>query len=171
MKLIGKAFHNLKFGYYHPPLERINGNDKIIPISKLQFSYEIENGLYEFRPIHYVVYFETPLKEEAVYSIWTGDSSSQVLYMKNNSLYFLGGLYQSFLDYPNPTISGGGMIYCGDNSPLYNFLQNRLVDKNHYTYPFHQGLTLATQIDFNNLQTDLNNVNTAVNSLYEKWTT
>jgi hypothetical protein len=29
MKLIREAFSNLKFGYYHPPLERINGNDKI----------------------------------------------------------------------------------------------------------------------------------------------
>ena len=148
-----------------------DGNDKIIPVSKLKFSYQIEQGLYRFLPMEYEVFFETPLNETAVYSIFLGDSSSQILYMKNNSLYFLGGLYAGTANYPSAIIYGLGMIYCGDNLPLYNFLQNRLIDKNHYTYPFHQGLTLATQSDFNNLQTDLNNLNTSLNSLYEKWTT
>ena len=63
------------------------------------------------------------------------------------------------------------MLYCADSLPLYNFLQNRLVDKNHYSTPFHQEVSLATKINFNTLETTLNNFNTSVNSLYQKWTT
>ena len=148
-----------------------DGNDKIIPITKIKISYTFIDGFYQFKPTTYEAYFDTPLNEGSAYAIWVGDSSSQVLYMKNNSLYFVGGVYTVFSAFGSDPQVAVGMLYCGENLPLYDFLENRLVDKNHYSYPFHQGLTLATQIDFNTLQTKLNNFNTSVNSLYEKWTT
>jgi hypothetical protein len=148
-----------------------DGNDKIIPITKIKFEYIFLEELYQFIPINYQAYFDTPLNEVDAYAIWLGDSSSQVLYMKNNSLYFVGGVYSVGTSFGESPQISQGMLYCGENLPLYGFLQNRLVDKNHYSYPFHQGLTLATQSDFNTLQTRLNNFNTSLNSLYEKWTT
>lgn len=145
-----------------------DGNDKIIPILKMRFNYNYftENNQYpSVGPITYEFLLNTPVDGEMIYAVWVGDSSSQLLYMKNNSLYFLGGL---FLASEN---SASGMLYCVDSLPLYNFLQNRLVDKNHYSTPFHQEVSLATKINFNTLETTLNNFNTSVNSLYQKWTT
>lgn len=146
-----------------------DGNDKIIPVYKMKFNYSYfypaANQYPQVSPITYEIVLNTPVNGEMIYAIWVGDSSSQLLYMKNNSLYFLGGLFQGGENY------GVGMLYCADSLPLYNFLQNRLVDKNHYSTPFHEEVSLATKINFNTLETTLNNFNTSVNSLYQKWTT
>lgn len=153
-----------------------DGNDKIIPVSRFGSTYAILPGpnpnikTYYILPKEFVAGFLNT--EEDLYSIWVGDSSSQLIYMKNNSLYFVGCVLATSGDGTAGSYSNVmGPLYSTDALPTYNNLGNLLLDKNHYSYPLHQGLTLATQSDFTRLQNSLNNFNTSVNLLYEKWTT
>ena len=124
-----------------------------------------------FRSSAFLVYF---LDETGSYSIWTGDPSSQIIYKKNNRLFFLGSVTVTgtISQQYDPNIKGkyvSGPLYCAENFPLYNFLTNSFIDKNHYWYPFNQGLTLATQIDFTRIETSINNLSSRLNSLYQQW--
>jgi hypothetical protein len=142
-----------------------DGNDKVIPVSGINIEYAFDSTTYETRPFSFKAYFSNA---GGTYTGWAGDSSSQLLYLKNNSLYFVGSVLS--LDGFNNNFAFSGPVYCGDVLPLYNFLGSRLVNRNHYWYPLHQGLTLASQIDFTRLQTTINNISSKVNLLYQEWT-
>ena len=62
-----------------------------------------------------------------------------------------------------------GSLYCCESMPLHNFLKNTFIDVNHYWYPLNQGLTLSTQIDFDRIETYINNLNSSVNFKYQEW--
>lgn len=142
-----------------------DGNDKVIPVSGINITYAFNSTTYETRPLSFTAYFSNA---GATYTGWVGDSSSQLLYLKNNSLHFVGAVLS--LSTVNNNFAFSGPVYCGDVLPLYNFLGSRLVDRNHYWCPLHQGLTLASQIDFTRLQTTINNLSSKVNLLYQEWT-
>jgi hypothetical protein len=142
-----------------------DGNDKVIPASSINIFYAFDSTTQFTEPGSFIAQFTN---SGQTYAGWVGDSSSQIIYLKNNSLYFLGSVESTSGTGNN--IGFAGPVYCGDVLPLYNFLGNRLVDKNHYWYPLHQGLTLATQINFTNLQTSINNLSSKVNLLYQEWT-
>ena len=142
-----------------------DGNDKVIPVSGINITYAFNSTTYETQPFFFAAYFSNA---GATYTGWVGDSSSQLLYLKNNSLHFVGSVLS--LSTVNNNFAFSGPVYCGDVLPLYNFLGSRLVDRNHYWYPLHQGLTLASQIDFTRLQTTINNLSSKVNLLYQEWT-
>jgi hypothetical protein len=148
-----------------PDLYFWDGCDKIIPISKLAvgFSHNANNiitgpeGVYALFP------------ENS--AIWVGDSSSQIVYKKNNSLYFIGTVTSTGSDsllFDN-YIFAFGPLYASDIYPLYNYLGSREIDKNHYWYPLNQGLTLATQIDFTRIEAGLNNLSTLLNNVYQQF--
>lgn len=142
-----------------------DGNDKVIPVSGINITYAFNTTTYFTQPLSFTAYFSNA---GATYTGWVGDSSSQLLYLKNNSLHFVGAVLS--LSSVNNNFAFSGPVYCGDVLPLYNFLGSRLVDRNHYWYPLHQGLTLASQIDFTRLQTTINNLSSKVNLLYQEWT-
>lgn len=151
-----------------------DGNDKVIPLDSITYNYGIDaippTSYYASSPNEcFAEFHEIDGKS---YSIWVGDSSSPLIYIKNNFLYFIAEA-QAVSDY----IVSGVMyrravmpLYMSETLPLYDYV-GPLIDKNHYSTPLHQGLTLATQSDFNTLQATLNNFNTSVNNLYDKWTT
>jgi hypothetical protein len=150
-----------------------DGNDKIIPLQKLIAGYSFLNNPYIISPNTISGIFSRYIDGVTAAAVWTGDSSSQILYMKNNSLYFVASIASGGAGIVD--VFGGnvafvsGPCYVTDALPLYGNLENRLIDKNHYYYPLNQGLTLATQIDFTYLQNALNNLNASANSLYQKW--
>jgi hypothetical protein len=150
-----------------------DGNDKIIPLQKLIASYSFLNNPYIISPNTISGIFSRYIDGVTAAAVWTGDSSSQILYMKNNSLYFVASIASGgagIIDvYGGNVAFVSGPCYVTDALPLYGNLENRLIDKNHYYYPLNQGLTLATQIDFTYLQNALNNLNASANSLYQKW--
>lgn len=150
-----------------------DGNDKVIPVDSVSASYSIYDSS---PPLYYqsspnqcdAEFYETDTKK---YGGWVGDSSSLLLYMKNNSLYCIAeAVVWSSADGADIPARFGMYCHVAETLPLYNFV-GPLIDKNHYSTPLNQGLTLATQSDFNTLQTTLNNFNTSVNNLYERWTT
>jgi hypothetical protein len=162
-----------------------DGNDKIIPIPELEvfYSYLEVNNIKSLDP--YVFYLRflngvaydpfafTPVPDPD-YDFWVGDSSSQVIYKKNNSLFFLGSVYGVGAVF-DPSINFivtalvSGSFYCSESIPLYTFLKNSFIDENNYWYPLNQGLTLSTQIDFNRIETYINNLNSSVNFKYQEW--
>ena len=145
-----------------------DGNDKVIPIPKIKVSYYdyILNDINYTEPLGLESIFSS---SGGTYALWVGDSSSQIIYKKNNSLYFLGSIESLGTDGFGYEYSGLGPLYCGDSLPLYNFLTERLVDPNHFWYPLNQRLTLATQIDFTRLETAINNLSSKINNLYQEW--
>jgi hypothetical protein len=151
-----------------------DGNDKIIPLPIIQLDYSFLNLPYVVGPHSIFGVFPRYIDGVTASAIWVGDSSSQIVYMKNNSLYFVGSIQTagagSLPDFDEEKSYLGGPCYVTDALPSYGNLENRLIDKNHYFYPLNQGLTLATQIDFTYLQNALNNLNSSANSLYQKWT-
>ena len=142
-----------------------DGNDKVIPTSTLEIDYSFDDTTYFTIPNGFAISFSNAGE---TYAGWVGDSSSQLIYLKNNSLHFVGSV--TSLSGINNNFAFAGPIYCGDVLPLYNFLGNRLIDRNHYWYPLHQGLTLASQIDFTRLQTTINNLSSKLNLLYQELT-
>jgi hypothetical protein len=146
-----------------------DGNDKVIPIPAIQVSYYdyILNNIHFTQPLGLQNIFSNSITG-ATYNLWVGDSSSQIIYKKNNSLYFLGSIESVGGLPPNNSIALGPLYY-GDSLPLYNFLTERLVEPNHYWYALNQGLTLATQIDFTRLETAINNLSSKINNLYQEW--
>lgn len=142
-----------------------DGNDKVIPGSSITVYYAFDSTTHFTAPSTFKFNFEN---SGQTYAGWVGDSSSQIIYLKNNSLYFVGSV--TSLSGSGASVGFEGPFYCGDVLPLYNFFKDRLIDPNHYWYPLHQGLTLATQINFTNLQTSINNISSKVNLLYQEWT-
>ena len=151
-----------------------DGNDKVIPVDSITYGYLINvipsTSYYQISPTSCFAEFHEI--DGKLYGIWVGDSSSPLIYMKNNSLYFVA----EAISVADAIISGvmyrraEMRLHVAETLPLYDYV-GPLIDKNHYSTPLHQGLTLATQSDFNTLQTTLNNFNTSVNTLYERWTT
>jgi|694.fasta_scaffold85062_5 hypothetical protein len=152
-----------------------DGNDKIIPISAFEvgYSYQTINNFNYMSPFAFYAVFPNNNLNNLDYAIWVGDSSSQIIYKKNNSLFFLGSVY-GLLTLPIiqenlEELLGVGSLYCTEAMPLYTFLKNSFIDKNHFWYPLNQGFTLSTQIDFDRIETDINNLNSSVNFKYQEW--
>jgi len=152
-----------------------DGNDKIIPITRfaVAYSYQNSNNYKYMDPYTFNAVFLNNDLNNLDYAIWVGDSSSQIIYKKNNSLFFLGSVYgvsQVPISGENAEeVLAVGSLYCAESVPLYTFLKNTFMDKNHYSYPLNQGLTLSTQIDFDRIQTYINNLNSSVNFKYQEW--
>lgn len=161
-----------------PDLYLWDGCDKIIPIPELyvRYMHQPDNTPVASQEL-FVVFSGTAVPAETAYAgntyaAWVGDSSSQVIYKKNNSLYFVGTI--TALGSSSFILGSGyfyltGPLYAADVYPLYNFLGSREIDRNHYWYPLNQGLTLATQIDFTRIESALNNLSTALTDLYQKF--
>jgi len=144
-----------------------DGNDKIIPVDYIKIKFSIATNPLINDSIS--LYFSAPSSTVATNMVWGGDSSGQFIYYKNNKIYFIGFASTS----TGPTIINGqyyagvsGSLYCDSKLPLYNFLLQRPIDKNHYWYAHSDGATLATQIDFTRLLNLNNQVLTTLNTLY-----
>jgi len=143
-----------------------DGNDKIIPVDYIQIKFSTTSNPLINDTI--VLYFAAPSFTVATNMLWGGDSSGQFIYYQNNKIYFIGFASSA----TNTTINGqdyggvAGSLYCDSKLPLYNFLLQRPIDKNHYWYAHSDGATLATQIDFTRLLNLNNQVLTTLNTLY-----
>ena len=165
--------------FYYVPVEDVyiwDGNDKIIPADKLSFGFVFQksqptNPEYVAYSNPYIdVLFTNPNIKIAV-----GDSSSQLIYFKNNKLYFIGSALaagatrvytqskwiEQNVTYPTMTFS----VYCGVIFPNLQGLQTLPLDRNHYSTSLNSGVTLATKIDIDRINNKMTQIITGLSNL------
>lgn len=141
-----------------------DGMDKIIPTRKLRFATLFSNN---FLSTSYINASFILNSDPGV-----GDSSGQIVYLKNSNLFFLGqanvvgNLNDNGIEYP----SVQGPRYIGNVLPTYNGWHTRNFDKKRITYAHSTGVTLATQIDFDRAQNKFNDILNRLNILYNTFT-
>lgn len=131
-----------------------DGNDKLVPLEYLSITLTMSSNSSISNTSASQASFFTPEGSKTS----TGDSSSKMLCLRGETLYFLGH------------ILGGvaGPAYGLGTMPFHNFLQGKNIDKNHYTSTLNQGLTLATKIDFERIKTASQSLITSLTNLYNR---
>jgi len=143
-------------GTYNVPVNNVylwDGMDKIIPVSQITFYYADDNFI-QYGASDVDIYFD------GNYKAGIGDSSSQLIFVKDNKIYFIGGAYMIGLDEKTPIASQ----YISAYLPQYSYFSGISLDKNHYWYNHGSGTTLATKIDFTRIENQLENLINSMNS-------
>lgn len=173
--LLNPGYSEASFSYLFPTenLYFWDGNDKIIPTDYFAFSFQFKNIGTQFLsgiPINFYVECIFMHKDA---KIDVGDSSGQLVYLKNNKLYFIGSalavssvrITQSV--YPSETQAYPSVVFPAYQYALFPNLQGLTfmpLNRTKYSTTLNAGLTLATKIDFdrtNNLMENI--INTLTN--------
>jgi len=180
--------NNARYIRYLLPITNVfmwDGNDKIIPADYLviDFNY-LQSQLYYdsylnsnnfYYGSNYYVLFDDP---NCGYG--AGDSSSQIVYLNNNKLYFIGAVHSassnnnwSKTKIPTtntPKIQFQFAPYQVTTFPNLQGLSELNLDRNHYSTTLNSGPTLATKIDFTRASNKMADIIEQLNVLYANLT-
>jgi hypothetical protein len=153
-----------------------DGSDKILPVEKIKFAFLFKNNSELTGGNFQIQTFADALFDELCG--WaTGDSSSQILCLRNNKLYFIGSVYEAggTRDWTQTERADRGVpfkvyfrfaLYQNAIFPNLQGLQNLPLDRNHYSTTLNTGLTLATEIDFTRVKSKMDNIVAGLNTLW-----